>query len=79
MNALQVMDRYGKEVIQVSTRKHDINVQYLYDKVRASDDYSSDGNYINSIIDLTGSELVLDSHSYNGLCAQSIDYNHHNK
>ena len=24
MNALQVMDRYGKEVMQVSTRKHDI-------------------------------------------------------
>ena len=31
MNALQVMDRYWKEVIQVSTQKHDINVQYLYD------------------------------------------------
>ena len=25
------MDRYWKEVIQVSTRKHVINVQYLYD------------------------------------------------
>ena len=25
------MDRYRKEVLQVSTRKHDINVQYLYD------------------------------------------------
>ena len=31
MNALQVMDRYRKEAIQVSTRKHAINVQYLYD------------------------------------------------
>ena len=31
MNAFQVMDRYRKEVIQVSTRKPDINVQYLYD------------------------------------------------
>ena len=26
------MDRYRKEVLQVSTRKHGINVQYLYDK-----------------------------------------------
>ena len=33
MNAMQVMDRYWKEVIQVSTQKHDINVQYLYDIV----------------------------------------------
>ena len=31
MNALQVLDRYWKEVIQVSTKKNDINVQYLYD------------------------------------------------
>ena len=31
MNALQVMDRYWKEVIQVSTQKQDIKVQYLYD------------------------------------------------
>ena len=36
MNALQVMDRYGKEVIQVSTRKHDMNVQYFYDTVANS-------------------------------------------
>ena len=28
---LQVMDRYWKEVIQVSTLKNDIKVQYLYD------------------------------------------------
>ena len=28
---MNVMDRYRKEVMQVSTRKHDINVQYLYD------------------------------------------------
>ena len=35
MNALQVMDRYQKEVIQVSIRKHDINVQYPYDKIIA--------------------------------------------
>ena len=35
MNALKVMDRYWKVVIQVSTRKHDIKVQYLYDNVRA--------------------------------------------
>ena len=28
MNALQGMDRYLKEVIQVSTKKHDIKVQY---------------------------------------------------
>ena len=32
MNALQVMDRYRKEVIQVSTVKNDVKVQYLYDK-----------------------------------------------
>ena len=32
MNVLQVMDRYRKEVIQVSTSKNDIKVQYLYDK-----------------------------------------------
>ena len=31
MNAKQVVDRYRKEVIQMSTKKHDINVQYLYD------------------------------------------------
>ena len=31
MNALQGMDRYRKEVIQVSTQKNDIKVQYLYD------------------------------------------------
>ena len=32
MNALQLMERYRKEVIQVN-KKHDIiNVQYLYDK-----------------------------------------------
>ena len=31
MNALQVMDRYWKEVVQVSTGKHDVKVQYLYD------------------------------------------------
>ena len=32
MNALQVMDRYQKEVIQMSTEKDDKKVQYLYDK-----------------------------------------------
>ena len=32
MKALCWMDRYRKEVIQVSTRKHGINVQYLYNK-----------------------------------------------
>ena len=31
MNTLQVMDRYCKEELQVSTWKHDINNQYLYD------------------------------------------------
>ena len=31
MNALQLKDRHMKEVIQVSTRKNDIKVQYLYD------------------------------------------------
>ena len=30
MNALQVMDKYWKEVIQVSTRKNYIKVQYLH-------------------------------------------------
>ena len=34
MNALQIMDRYRKELIQVSTGKNDIKVQYLYDKSR---------------------------------------------
>ena len=33
MNALQVMDRYWKEVIQVSTLKNDIKVQYFYDNM----------------------------------------------
>ena len=33
MNALQVMDRYWQEVIQVSTSKNDIKVQYLYDSM----------------------------------------------
>ena len=32
MNALQGMDRYPKEVIQVSTQKHVMKVQYLYDR-----------------------------------------------
>ena len=31
MNTLQVMDRHRKEVIQVSTWKNDIKVQYLDD------------------------------------------------
>ena len=31
MNALQVMDRYLKVVIQVSTLKNDIKIQHLYD------------------------------------------------
>ena len=30
------MDRYCKEVIQVSTWKHDIKVQYLYNKIKWS-------------------------------------------
>ena len=33
MNALQVMDRNWKKVIQVSTWKHGINVQYLYNNI----------------------------------------------
>ena len=33
MNALHRMDRYGKEVIQVSTLNNDIKVQYLYDNM----------------------------------------------
>ena len=32
MNAWQGMDRYWKDVIKVSTRKHDLKVQYLCDK-----------------------------------------------
>ena len=39
MKALRWMDRYWKEELQVSTWKHGINVQYLYDivgKVKAS-------------------------------------------
>ena len=32
MNALQVMDRYPKEVRQVSAQKNDIKVQYVYNK-----------------------------------------------
>ena len=32
MNALLGMDRYCKEVIQVSTWRYDIKVPYLYDK-----------------------------------------------
>ena len=31
MKDIAWMDRYWKEVLQVSTRKHGINVQYLYD------------------------------------------------
>ena len=34
MNALQVRDRYQKEVIQVSKLKNDIKVQYLYDNMK---------------------------------------------
>ena len=43
------------------------------------DDHGYGGNYINSIIDLTDSEKVLESCSYNGLCARWIDYNKYNK
>ena len=32
MNALQGMNKYRKEVIQVRILKNDIKVQYLYDK-----------------------------------------------
>ena len=32
MNALQGIDRYRKEVIQVSTLKNVLKVQYLYDR-----------------------------------------------
>ena len=31
MNGLYVMDRYRKEVIQVSTKKNEKKVQYFYD------------------------------------------------
>ena len=41
MNALQLMDRYRKELMQVSTQKHDIKVQYLYDSILFSDIYSN--------------------------------------
>ena len=34
MKALHRMDRYRKEVLQLSTRKHGINVQYLYDRLK---------------------------------------------
>ena len=30
MNTLQSMDRYWKEVIQVSSSKNDLKVQYLF-------------------------------------------------
>ena len=33
MTDIAWMDRYWKEVLYVSTRKHDIKVQYLYDKI----------------------------------------------
>ena len=33
MKALHRMDRYRKEVLQLSTWKHGINVQYLYDSI----------------------------------------------
>ena len=33
MDALQAMDRYQKEVIQVSTRKNYIKFQYLYNNI----------------------------------------------
>ena len=36
MKALHRMDRYRKEVLQLSTRKHGINVQYLYDMLLPS-------------------------------------------
>ena len=37
MKALHRMDRYRKEVLQLSTRKHGINVQYLYDSAGKPD------------------------------------------
>ena len=37
-----------------------------------ADDHGYDGYFINSILDLTDSEKVLDSHSHNGLCARWI-------
>ena len=36
MNALQVKDRYQKEVIHMSTKKNDVKVQHLYDNFNNS-------------------------------------------
>ena len=47
MNAFQVMDRYRKEVIQVSTLKNGIKVQYLNDTVDYSDPFSDNSFWIN--------------------------------
>ena len=40
MKALQVMDRYQEEVIQVNTEKNDVKVPYLYDTGTSGNDGS---------------------------------------
>ena len=49
MNALQVMDRYRKVVIlviQVSTEKNDIKVQYLYGMHTLDNLVLGQGNFV---------------------------------
>ena len=40
MTDIAWMDRYWKEVLKVSTQKHGINVQYLYDLCNIEDKYT---------------------------------------
>ena len=48
MNALLVMDRYQKKVIQVSTYKNDVKVQYLYNNLMVMPELDYHSNlYIN--------------------------------
>ena len=48
------MDRYWKEVLQVSTRKHGINVQYLYDSM-----YIVTEKAIYTTIDISKTQYVI--------------------
>ena len=69
MNALQVMNRYWKEVIQASTWKNDIKVQYLYNTCTESHN-SKKWQFKTGLIFLTSrSDKAL--HFWNFFCFSS--------
>ena len=49
MNAWNGMDRYWKEVIQLSTLKNDSKIQQLYDSGSKIEKFKFDANYFKNI------------------------------